>query len=89
MIHISTDYVFDGSGSSLYTEDMPIAPIGVYGKTKAAVEFRQWATRVLETFAKQGYVLDNQIVSHKRKVLEEILINYHLIINFFLNSSFF
>ena len=38
MIHISTDYVFDGSGTSSYTEDMQIAPIGVYGKTKAAGE---------------------------------------------------
>ena len=35
LIHISTDYVFDGKASSPLTEDISLAPLGVYGKTKA------------------------------------------------------
>jgi dTDP-4-dehydrorhamnose reductase len=38
LIHVSTDYVFDGSKSSAYVEDDPIAPLGVYGASKAAGE---------------------------------------------------
>lgn len=33
-IHISTDYVFDGTASSPYTEDHPVNPVNFYGESK-------------------------------------------------------
>jgi dTDP-4-dehydrorhamnose reductase len=38
VIHISTDYIFDGNGSRPYTEDEPPRPINAYGRSKLAGE---------------------------------------------------
>lgn len=38
VIHLSTDYVFNGSKGAPYVEDDPVAPIGVYGASKEAGE---------------------------------------------------
>jgi dTDP-4-dehydrorhamnose reductase len=34
LVHYSTDYVFDGSGSHARAEDAPTGPLSVYGRTK-------------------------------------------------------
>ena len=42
LVHVSTDYVFDGQATTPYDEDAPVRPRSAYGRTKAAGE---WAVR--------------------------------------------
>lgn len=49
LVHYSTDYIFNGNGTSPYPVDAPTAPINVYGHTKwlGEIALQQSGTRYL------------------------------------------
>lgn len=53
LIHLSTDYVFDGTKAGYYNEDDPVSPLGVYGASKRegerAVQAGQSRSVILRT----------------------------------------
>lgn len=51
MIHVSTDYVFEGNGSKPYTEFDEPNPVSAYGKTKLEGE------KFVKEFAKKHFIL--------------------------------
>ncbi len=52
LVHVSTDYVFAGDGTTPYREDDPTAPLNAYGRGKLIGE-----QAVLKTLPEHGYVV--------------------------------
>jgi dTDP-4-dehydrorhamnose reductase len=62
LVHVSTDYVFDGSKAVAYEESDPVRPLGVYGRTKLAGELavaslcpKYWILRTSWVFSEHGH----------------------------------
>ena len=57
LVHVSTDYVFDGTGSRPYREDDPTGPLGVYGASKLEGEKRVLASPIESLVVRTSGVL--------------------------------
>ncbi|MBT3904880.1 MAG: dTDP-4-dehydrorhamnose reductase [Rhodospirillaceae bacterium] len=74
LLHVSTDFVFDGTKPTPYTESDPVSPLSVYGKSKAegerAVRESQARHIILRTawvFGKKGSPFINAIIKKARQ----------------------
>lgn len=61
LLHISTDYVFDGTGTVPYREDDEVNPLSVYGESKLAgeravreIDIRHFILRTQSLFGRNG-----------------------------------
>ncbi|MEK6637821.1 MAG: dTDP-4-dehydrorhamnose reductase [Pseudomonadota bacterium] len=57
IIHLSTDYVFDGGKASPYIEDDPVYPLGVYGASKESGEAAVRAYNPAHAIIRTAWVL--------------------------------
>jgi dTDP-4-dehydrorhamnose reductase len=62
LIHVSTDYVFNGLQPAPYVESDPVAPLNVYGRSKlggelavASIAKRYWILRTSWVFSEHGH----------------------------------
>lgn len=60
LIHYSTDYVFDGTKASAWTEDDPTGPLNVYGETKLAGERAALGTGAQVLVLRTSWVYGNR-----------------------------
>jgi dTDP-4-dehydrorhamnose reductase len=57
IVHLSTDYVFDGTGAGYYAEDAAVAPIGVYGASKEGGEQAVRTTNARHVILRTAWVV--------------------------------
>jgi dTDP-4-dehydrorhamnose reductase len=69
IVHISTDYVFDGSKQGAYVESDPIAPLGIYGATKAEGEARVRAANERHIILRSSWVFGQYDANFLKTIL--------------------
>jgi len=67
LVQVSSDYVFDGTLDRPYREDDPIAPLGVYGQTKAAGD------QVVSTVPRHYIVRTSWVIGEGRNFVRTML----------------
>ena len=74
IVHVSTDYVFDGSKQDFYTQEDEPQPLSVYGKAKLAGEFavreeaeRFFIVRTSWLFGAGGKNFGSRVIEYARK----------------------
>lgn len=67
LVHVSTDYVFDGTSDRPYRESDPVAPLGVYGQTKAAGD------HIVATVARHYIVRTSWVIGEGRNFVRTML----------------
>jgi dTDP-4-dehydrorhamnose reductase len=69
LFYISTDYLFDGTSAKPYEPDDPIAPLNVYGHSKAAGEKAVRANHTKWCIARTSWLFGASGVSFPEKIL--------------------
>jgi dTDP-4-dehydrorhamnose reductase len=75
LLHMSTDYVFDGTATTPYPEDSPLRPASAYGRSKAAGEWavqsilpdRAWIVRTAWLYGEAGRNFVRTMINAERE----------------------